>query len=456
MNHIWQKGDSGSIDRSWFEEFTTAEDRKCDTFLIPADILGNIAQAWMLHKIGILNNEEVRSITASLRKYYALWEEGSFGLTVDDEDVHSAIEKHLTKDCGEAGKKIHTGRSRNDQVQTDIRLFLKSRILSHVAESLKVLSLFEKLIQENPNVFFTGFTHTQPAMPTSVDAWCAGFMDLLISDLRSLVGAYHEIDVCPLGSAAGFGTPYFNLDRQYASDLLGFRQVQYPVTAVQLGRGVLEKRIVDALGYQALTWNRLASDIIFFANPMLGLVHLSDAQTSGSSIMPQKRNPDAWELIRGSYSWYQGWSTQLGGVGANLISGYHRDLQITKKVVFDAIFHAEGLLTAVRHALSGVQFLAENCTKSLLKEVFATHVANELVAEGIPFREAYKKAAASVEKLHIPDTETLKASYKVEGNPGRFYAPPYLDQKREIEEWVHAEEEKQKKFKTKLLHEMVE
>lgn len=453
MKRIWQKNDSSpGTNREWFDKFTAEDDRYYDQYLIPHDILGNIAQAKMLHKIGILDGSEVRDLVSALRVYYAKWEKGEFGLTADDEDVHSAVEGHLTKDCGDSGKKIHTGRSRNDQVQTDIRMFLKEKLLFIAAQLIEVYVGLDDLRRRHADVFFAGTTHTQPAMPTSVDAWVAGYQDMLLSDLRSLRAVYVEVDRSPLGSAAGYGAAGFGLDRGLVGELLGFSEVQWSVTAVQLYRGVIEKRLVDALGFTAHTFNRMASDIINFANPVFGYVQLSDDQTSGSSIMPQKRNPDAWELIRGNYSFFTGWSAQLATISANLISGYHRDLQITKKVVMDAVFKSEELADVVKNALRGVTFDRDRCQAGLSPEVFATHEANRLTAKGLPFREAYRKAAESVKEAKILTISELKASYKSAGDPGN-YPQKYLEPlKSEILVWITSETQKKESILYKLLN----
>lgn len=451
MKTIWQKGNSTQNDREWFDDFTASEDRGYDQYLIPHDIICNLAQSAMLQKIGVLTPSEYKSLSDALKSYFSKWEEGSFGLSDEDEDVHSCIEKHLTNDCGDAGKKIHTGRSRNDQVMTDVRLFLKSRLLGLAGKWMDVLSELEQIVKRHPNTFFAGLTHTQPAMPSSVDAWVAGYQDLLLSDLKAIMYAYGEVDRSPLGSAAGYGAPYFDLDRNLTSKLMGFSEVQNPVTAVQPGRGGQEKRVTDALGYGALTFNRMASDVVLFAHPMFGYVTLSDNQTSGSSIMPQKRNPDAWELIRAAYHPLAGTSAQLASVSANLTSGYHRDLQITKKAVMDAVFMSDKLATAVKHALAGLDFNTEACSKSLTPEVFATHEANRLVSGGMPFREAYREAARAVAETSVLSPADLRNSYTVSGFPGRYDTAAYTKRKQPIQDWLSAEKQKQDDFLHNLL-----
>lgn len=451
MKTIWQKDNSVQIDRKWFDDFTSSEDRGYDRYLIPHDIICNLAQSAMLLKIGVLTPSEYKSISDALKSYFSKWEEGSFGLSEEDEDVHSCIEKHLTKDCEDAGKKIHTGRSRNDQVMTDVRLFLKSWLLKLAAKWMDVLSELERIAKRHPNLYFAGLTHTQPAMPSSVDAWVAGYQDLLLSDLKAIMYAYGEIDRSPLGSAAGYGVPYFDLDRNFTSELMGFSEVQNPVTAVQLGRGGQEKRVTDALGYGALTFNRMASDVVLFAHPMFSYVTLSDNQTSGSSIMPQKRNPDAWELIRAAYHPLVGTSAQLASVSSNLTSGYHRDLQITKNAVMDTIFMSDKLATAVRYSLAGLDFNAEACTKSLTPEVFATHEANRLVSGGVPFREAYREAARNVAEASVLSPTDLRNSYTISGFPGNYDITAYNRRKQPIQDWLSAEKQKQEDILHNLL-----
>jgi argininosuccinate lyase len=418
MNPLWQKNDSENTDRSWFYRFTTEEDRNYDAHLIPFDIFCNLAQAAMLKRENILSYQEYEDIRSALVSYYLRWTKGEFQLDSKDEDVHSCIERCLTADCGDAGKKIHTARSRNDQVMTDMRLFMKAEILRIVNQWLGIARRFHDLAQTNTGIYFAGLTHTQPAMPTSADAWFLSFMDLILCDSKSLITVFSQIDRSPLGSAAGYGVPYFNPNQSYTASLLGFSEVQFAVNAVQPSRGILEKKLCDSLGYGALTFNRLAGDIILYAHPSFGFVRLSDDQTSGSSIMPQKRNPDAWELIRASYHEFSGASSALASISANLSSGYHRDLQLTKKLIMESLFKAKSLANAVAHCLDGLTINKDACLNSLTAEVFATHYANKQVAKGVPFREAYRHAARSINENHIPDVEQLKSTYLAPGSPG--------------------------------------
>ncbi len=436
MSQLWRKSDKDQVDRDWFFEFTASEDRACDEHLIPYDIKCNIAQTDMLEKIGILSPQEAGNLRSALKHYYHQWKHNEFHLTADDEDVHSAIENRLTADCGEAGKKIHTGRSRNDQVQTDIRLYVRDRLLRVASDWMVITHQLIELAKKYRGVFFAGHTHTQPAMPTSVDAWAYGYIDLLLSDLQSLRHIYEKSDVNPLGSAAGFGVPFLEIDRELTRERLGFSQTQHAVTSVQLSRGKLESGILHMLMSGALTFNRMGADIIFFAQPTAGFVHLSEDQTSGSSIMPQKRNPDAWELIRAGYAQLSGIHAQLSMAGLNLIGGYHRDLQTVKQSLIEGFERIDRLNRAVSMCLKGLQFDTEACKKSLTPELFATHKALAAVIGGGNFRDAYRQAG-QVGPAEASDFENqLSTSYSVAGYPGVPATGEYQAILDDLEHWV--------------------
>lgn len=450
MSQLWQKNDQKTVNRDWFFDFTASEDKKYDVYLIPYDIKCNLAQVEVLTEAGLMSDNDGKLLSATLLDLFHKWQNDEFQLADDDEDVHSAIENYLTDVCGEPGKRIHTGRSRNDQVLTDIRLYTKDQLLELVRSWLETIRLFQDMIHRYPDVFFAGFTHTQSAMPHSVDAWASGYIDLLVQDIESVISAYKQADRCPLGSAAGFGVPYLPLNRQLSADLLGFSEVQHAVAGSQLQRGILEKKIVDALGYTAHTFNRLASDIIFYTSPVLGIVELSDDQTSGSSIMPQKRNPDAWELIRSTYSQLAGISAQLSIVSVNLTSGYHRDLQVTKKSLIDGLMISQKLINAVNICLKGVRFNIEKCKESLSPEIFATHRANKLVLDGVPFRDAYKIAGENNKNIPVPDRNTLMQSYTVTGYPGNYNELMFKSHIEHQKIWLESEQHKATKINKNL------
>jgi argininosuccinate lyase len=453
MSQLWQKNESDSINRDWFFEFTALVDKKYDAHLIPFDIKCNIAQVYVLQDAGLVSEVEGELLKSTLRDLFKQWQKGEFQLNEHDEDVHSAIENYLIKLHGESGKKIHTGRSRNDQVLTDIRMYSKDRILDLFSRWHEVIAQFEEIIHNYPDTFFAGFTHTQSAMPHSVDAWAAGYIDLLTQDVESVISAYHQVDRSPLGSAAGFGVPFIPLNRQLASNLLGFNDVQHAVAGTQLARGTLEKKIMDSLGYVAHTFNRLASDIILFTSPLLGIIEISEDQTSGSSIMPQKRNPDAWELIRSTYSEIYGISAQLSMVSTNLISGYHRDLQVTKKCLIDGLNLSLKLAEAVNICLKGLHFNPDKCKESMTPEIFATHIANKLVVDGVAFRDAYKIAAKIAKETEKPEIITLKESYKVLGYPGKYERIMFQNTIKTQQSWFQKEENKRNLINKKLFNE---
>jgi len=450
---LWNKHTNKSVNRDWFFDFTTAEDRACDEHLISYDIRCNLAQAEMLAKIGVYSSDELNQIRGALVELHQEWEKGQFTLQPEDEDVHSAIEKALIQRCGDPGMKIHTGRSRNDQVLTDIRMYAKDQLVSAMKLVDGLVDQLERLAAAYNGVLFAGYTHTQPAMPTSVDAWAYGYIDSLLQNQQTLKQAFDLVDQCPLGAAAGYGVPFLSIDRELTAKLLGFSRVQWAVTAVQLQRGAHEKQVVGALSAVAYTLNRLASDIVFLSSKDHGIITLSDDQTSGSSIMPQKRNPDAWELVRAEYIWFVGVEAQLGVTGVNLISGYHRDFQITKKALMDAFARAERLFRVAEQCLSGTEFKVDKCRQSLTPELFATHRALEAVVQGVPFREAYRSVGTTLEdqKSLAKFMEAGVTAYSVTGYLGNPATEYYSKLRKDINVWIQAVSASTKQTFTHLL-----
>ena len=393
---LWDKGQGLKKE---IEKFTVGNDYLLDKKLVKYDCLASIAHVKMLKSKGLLDDEEAEKLIEGLKEIIKLDSEGKFEIKQEDEDCHTAIENWLTEKFGDAGKKIHTARSRNDQVLCDIRLYAKDQILSLISRTLSIINRLQEIAVSNRDVWFAGLTHTQPAMPAEVSGWCSAFQILLLNDIRSLIHAYEMNDVCPLGSAAGYGTPGLEIDSEIASNLLGFSKVQKPHMVVQLSRGVLESRICDAITYLLLTSNRIASDLIWMYHPSQGFVSLRDDQTSGSSIMPQKRNPDALELIRASYHEVSASSNAIKNVSAGLVSGYHRDLQIVKKFLIQSLEKAYMVLNALNLCLDGITFEKKACRESMIPEIFATHLANQKVLAGVPFRDAYQMAANEIQGI---------------------------------------------------------
>lgn len=433
MKTLWHDNEHDSatskIDRNWFFEFTAREDRAWDEYLILFDICSNLAQAKALRKTGLVSEQEY---TALHRELLTLWDEHRQHrplISEEDEDVHSAIERRLTEQLGDTGKKIHTGRSRNDQVLNDLRLYQRHTITVIMEQAMRIVDHLLRLAREHEHVFFPGYTHTQPAMPTSMDAWCAGYIDLLLGDIEALELAYQAQRWCPLGSAAGYGVPMLPMDRTFLAECLGYEGSQVAVTASQLGRGSVDLRTIHAYAYLAGSLNRLASDVILFCSPAYGWFHLSEDQTSGSSMMPQKRNPDVFELIRAHAHSFLGYSANLQSLTSNLSSGYHRDLQLVKKVVIQASQELTRLLDATANALSGLGVRKEIGYEKLDPTLFATQTANQKVKEGLSFREAYHAIAANLNQLQIPTVPTMISSYTHLGSIVHATAMAYEDRR---------------------------
>lgn len=430
MSTLWHK-DGDSTDRDWFHAFTTTEDRALDQRLVAVDLWTNAAHAAVLFRSGILTEAEFTTLRGALSSLLAS------GLTIQDtdEDVHSAVENRLTAQLGDLGKKIHTARSRNDQVLTDLRLVAREVVLSTASQLIALIGRLNAIAEANQGVAFAGTTHTQPAMPSSVDAWALGHADLLHQCLASAPDLYRAVNRSPLGTAAGYGTPHVALDRTYGAELLAFDSVITPVTGAQLSRGADDLRLADWLCYGLGAAHRIATDLIWMAHPAQGFVRLSDDQSSGSSIMPQKRNPDALELIRGRWHEACGYAQTIRTLSAGLISGYHRDLQLVKKAGFALNDLSASVMDALDRCLAGVRFERERCEGSITPDVMATHHANRLVRDGLPFRDAYRQTAADLAAGKVSvDGDPLHAY----GNPGEPGQPVLFDTSAD-EQWIHAQ-----------------
>lgn len=419
MSTLWHK-DGDSTDRDWFHSFTTAEDRALDQRLVAVDLWTNAAHAAVLFRSGILTEAELATLRGALTSLLAS------GLTLQDtdEDVHSAVENRLTAQLGDLGKKIHTARSRNDQVLTDLRLYSREVVLHTSGQLIALIARLNAIAEANKGVALAGTTHTQPAMPSSVDAWALGYADLLNQCLESAPDVYRSLNRSPLGTAAGYGTPHVALDRTYAAELLAFDSVITPVTGAQLSRGADDLRLADWLGYGLGAAHRMAADLIWMAHPAQGFVRLSADQSSGSSMMPQKRNPDALELIRGRWHEACGVTQTIRTLSAGLISGYHRDLQLVKKASFALNDLSASVMDALDRCLAGVRFERERCEASITPDVLATHHANRLVKDGLPFRDAYRQTAVDLAAGKVRVDQNPLHAYVNPGEPGH---PVWVD-----------------------------
>lgn len=428
---LWQKS-AGPAD--WVTRFTVGDDARWDTLLLPFDCEATYAHAWGLTQAGVLSAEELPKIEKALNRLAAEAAAGTVTVTTADEDCHTVIERYLTEQLGDLGKKIHTGRSRNDQVLTALRLFLRSQLERLAAQTADLCDQLCDIGAREAATLMPGYTHLQRAMPTTAGLWALGFAELLLADLDALQAAHKQVNVSPLGSAAGYGVPYLDLPREAVAERLGFRGVQTHVTAVQLSRGKIELHIVHALVQVAATINRLASDLVLYNTAEFGFVTLPAAYCTGSSIMPQKQNPDVLELARATYHRLLAEMQVLLTLPANLPSGYHRDLQLTKEAVMRATLVTEDLLTAMLHLIPGIRFEHKRLATATTPELFATASALEQVLQGVPFRDAYREAAAAASTGKAPPADVALACYQTPGMPGhgrpdviRTALAPYRD-----------------------------
>ncbi|MBW2980045.1 argininosuccinate lyase [Candidatus Woesearchaeota archaeon] len=402
MTKLWDKGYEPNKE---IEKFTVGNDYILDKGLVKWDCLGSVAHASMLKKIGIINEKEFNKLKSTLKE---IIKNKNFEIKIEDEDVHTAVEGYLTKKLGSLGKKIHTCRSRNDQVLVDTRLYTKDKLLTVKNNTLGLINALVKFAEKNKEIPMPGYTHTQKAMPSSAGLWAGAHAEALLDDLKLLNTAYEINNQCPLGSAAGYGVP-FPIDRQYTSDLLGFGKVQNNVIYAQNSRGKIGSIVLSALTQIMLDIGKLANDLIIFSTVEFGYFKLPKEFCSGSSIMPQKVNPCVLELTRGKVSVMESHLFQMQNIIKNLYSGYNRDLQLTKEPLMKGLELAEDTTKIIELVINGVKVNKENCIKGCTPEVFATDYALEVVLGGTPFRDAYKKVAANIDKLKAMDpVKTIK------------------------------------------------
>jgi argininosuccinate lyase len=389
MTRLWDKG--APLDQRILA-FTAGEDHRLDERLVPYDVRASVAHAQMLAQQGLLAARDCESLCAALRTLGEAHAAGEWAIELADEDVHTALERRLIERVGAIGGAIHLGRSRNDQVLAALRLYLcdAADMLAHGAE--RAANAVEQLANAQGDVPLPGYTHMQPAMPSSVALWAGGFASELRDDAEGLRGAKRRADLNPLGSAAGYGVPGLPLDREATRRSLGFTRVHEPVTAVQLSRGKAEASLVFEIVMLLGDLSRLAADLLVYYMHELAYVSLPQTMTTGSSIMPQKRNPDVFELVRASQSTATGSLIEMLNVSAKLTSGYHRDLQRLKAPLFRSIDLAQSVIEIMAYTLPEVRFNRDNI--ELDDSLYAAQRANELVLrEGLTFREAYRRVA---------------------------------------------------------------
>ncbi len=390
---LWEK--NIQVDHE-VDVFTVGKDREMDLYLAKYDIIGSMAHITMLESIGLLTKEELTALLVELRNIYAIAEQGKFVIEEGIEDVHSQVELMLTRKLGDIGKKIHSGRSRNDQVLLDLKLFTRAQI----QEISKLTSeLFDVLISQSErykNVLLPGYTHLQIAMPSSFGLWFGAYAESLVDDLRLLQAAYSICNRNPLGSAAGYGSS-FPLSRQMTTDLLGFESLNYNVVYAQMGRGKMERTVAFALAGIAATLSKLAFDSCLFNSQNFGFIKLPDQFTTGSSIMPHKKNPDVFELTRAKCNKIQALPQQIILISNNLPSGYFRDLQIIKEVFLPSFDELKDCLRMVTHMMRAVKVNEHILDDDKYNLLFSVEEVNKRVLAGMPFRDAYKQVGLEIE-----------------------------------------------------------
>ncbi|MBX9109736.1 argininosuccinate lyase [Parabacteroides johnsonii] len=390
---LWEK--NVQVDQE-VDTFTVGKDREMDLYLAKYDVLGSMAHITMLESIGLLTKEELTVLLAELKNIYAVADSGQFVIEEGVEDVHSQVELMLTRRLGDTGKKIHSGRSRNDQVLLDLKLFTRAQI-QEVVEL--VSGLFEVLISQSnryKDVLLPGYTHLQIAMPSSFGLWFGAYAESLADDLQMMQAAYKVCNRNPLGSAAGYGSS-FPLRRQMTTDLLGFDSLDYNVVYAQMGRGKMERTVAFAMAGIAATLSKLAFDACMFNSQNFGFIKLPDQFTTGSSIMPHKKNPDVFELTRAKCNKLQGLPQQITLISNNLPSGYFRDLQIIKEVFLPSFDELKDCLRMVTHMMREVKVNEQILDDDKYALLFSVEEVNRLVLEGVPFRDAYKQVGLNIE-----------------------------------------------------------
>ena len=389
---LWDKG----FDTDKFiEEFTVGRDRELDIFLAPWDVLGSLAHIRMLESIDLLTKEEYEVLSAELRNIYAEIERGEFVIEDGVEDVHSQVELLLTRRLGDMGKKIHSGRSRNDQVLVDMKLLLRDRIRGLVEGVERLFDTLQRRSEECKDALLPGYTHLQVAMPSSFGLWFGAYAESLVDDLSMLYGAYCGVNRNPLGSAAGYGSS-FPLDRTKTTKLLGFESMNYNVVSAQMSRGKAERNVAYAISAVAATVGRFAMDACLYNSQNFGFVRLPQECTTGSSIMPHKKNPDVFELIRGKCNMLQATSQQIGSVMTNLPSGYFRDMQLIKEIILPALDMMDDVLRMTEYIAARIEVNPEAAADAKYDAMFSVERVNQLVQQGVPFRDAYKQVGAEI------------------------------------------------------------
>ena len=405
---LWQK----NIDvNKAVENFTVGNDRDFDLMLAPFDVLGNIAHAKMLATVGLLTNDEADTLVKELQHIYENIQQSAFHIQPEVEDVHSQIELLLTQKLGDTGKKIHSARSRNDQVLVDVKLFLRNQIeeLVHSIESF--FQLLQQKSEQYKDHLLPGYTHLQLAMPSSFGLWFGAYAESLVDDVETLRAAYNVVNKNPLGSAAGYGSS-FPINRTLTTELLGFAALNYNVVYAQMGRGKAERITAQALANVADTLAKMSMDACLYLNQNFNFISFPAELTTGSSIMPHKKNPDVFELIRSYCNRIKALPNEIMMMTTNLPSGYHRDLQLLKEHLFPAFRTLHNCINMAALMLSNISIKENILADEKYKYIFSVEEVNKLVLQGVPFRDAYKKIGAAIEQNNFSYKTTVQHTHE--------------------------------------------
>jgi argininosuccinate lyase len=411
---LWQKN---TVPAKAVETFTVGNDKELDMYLAQFDILGSLAHTKMLASINLLSAEELKILEQGLKEIYHDIQKGNFKLDDDVEDIHSQVEFILTKKFGDTGKKIHSARSRNDQVLVDLKLYMRNEIEQVVSSVKEFFSLLIKQSEVYKNHLYPGYTHLQLAMPSSFGLWFGAYAESLCDDLITLHAAWEVVNKNPLGSAAGYGSS-FPVDRKMTMKLLGFEDLNYNVVYAQMGRGKTERIVSQALANIAATLSRLSMDVCLYLNQNFGFISFPDELTTGSSIMPHKKNPDVFELIRAHCNRLQALPNEISMMTANLPSGYHRDFQLLKEHVMPAFKNLCQCIDMAGMMLKNVIIKEDILNDEKYKYLFSVEEMNKLVLQGIPLRDAYKKIGTDIENNRF--VYSVQVSHTHEGSIGNL------------------------------------
>ena len=422
---LWEKGIP--VNKA-IEDFTVGKDRELDLYLAPFDILGSMAHITMLESVGLIEKNELPVLLTELKRLYQKAIENDFSIDEGVEDVHSQVEFLLTQELGDLGKKIHSGRSRNDQVLLDMKLFTRDAIREIVEGTSSLIDILLGRAEETKSVLMPGYTHLQIAMPSSFGLWFSAYAESLTDDLELLLSAYKITNQNPLGSAAGYGSS-FPLNRQLTTDLLGFAKMNYNVVYAQMGRGKVEKIVSFALANLASTISKLAFDVCLFMSQNFSFVSLPAEFTTGSSIMPHKKNPDVFELIRAKCNKLQGIPNQISIMVNNLPSGYFRDLQIVKEVFLPSFKDLNDCINIAALAIENLSVKENILDNSKYDYLFSVEKVNELVLKGMPFRDAYKTVGEQIETGKFQTNKVVAHTH--EGSIGNLCLDKIADYKNQ-------------------------